>query len=255
VIRLEARRLTVAIGERVLCRELSVTFRAGENWVVLGANGSGKTTLLHTLAGLRSPISGTVELDGRALDRWPARARAQNLGLLFQEYALAFPSTVLETVLTGRHPHLGRWALDGGGDRVLARAALAAVGLAGFENRRLDTLSGGERRRVEIAALLAQDPPIGLWDEPANHLDLRHQSELLRTLAARAQRRGGMNVFVLHDVNAAQRLATHAVLLFSDTSVTAGPAAEVITRDSLERLYNCAFDELPHGALRYYVPT
>jgi iron complex transport system ATP-binding protein len=253
MIRLETHALTLAVGDRVLCRNLSTAFGAGENWAILGANGSGKTTLLHTLAGVRPAAPGAVRLDGRDMHEWPARARARTLGLLFQDYTLAFPASVLETVLTGRHPHRGRWALEGEDDRAIARAALTAVGLGGFETRLVTTLSGGERRRVEIAALLAQDPPIGLWDEPANHLDLRHQSDILRTLARRAHRRGGLNLFVLHDVNAARRFASHVLLLFPDGTVTAGPV-DVLTCPTLERVYGCAFQEVANDYCRYFVP-
>lgn len=254
MIRLEARDLTLTAGERVLCRNVSVGFSAGENWVILGANGSGKTTLLHTLAGLRAPARGSVHLDGQDVRSWRARERARQLGLLFQDYARAFPGSVLDTVITGRHPHLGRWEFEGESDRRRARDALRDVGLASFVDRQLATLSGGERRRTEIAALLTQDAPIGLWDEPTNHLDLRHQGEILRQLSQRAQRPRHVNLFVLHDVNAAQRLCSHALLLFPEGDALAGPMADIVTRATLERVYGCTFHEIADGTQRYFVP-
>lgn len=254
MIRLQTHALTLAVGERVLCRELSIAFRAGENWAILGANGSGKTTLLHTLAGLRAPATGRVTLDGRDLSNWPARERARALGVLFQDYALAFPASVRETVLTGRHPHLGRWAFESEDDRRLARAALTAVGLRDVEARPLTTLSGGERRRVEIAAVLAQDPAVCLWDEPANHLDLRHQGEILLRLAERADRPGNVNLFVMHDVNAAVRLCSHTLMLFPGGETVAGPTPGIITCAALARVYGCGFDEIRHQNRHYYAP-
>lgn len=254
MIRLETRGLRLTAGGRTLCRGLSVAFRAGENWAILGANGSGKTTLLHTLAALRAPDEGTVLLDGIDLGAWRARTRARQIGLLFQDYVAAFPTTVLETVLTGRHPHLGRWAFEGDDDRRRAREALAEMDLAAFASRLLSTLSGGERRRVEIAALLAQDPPICLLDEPANHLDLRHCSEVLQQLARRARRPEHLNLFVLHDVNAARYLCSHTLLLFPGGETAAGPTAEIVTPSALERVYRCAFREVRDGTERYYMP-
>jgi len=100
--RLETRDLTLRIGNRLLLRDLSVAFEAGQNWAILGANGSGKTTLLHTLAGLRRADGGDVLLDGQAMQQIPRRVRAQKLGILFQDTPNAFPASVFETVLSGR---------------------------------------------------------------------------------------------------------------------------------------------------------
>lgn len=256
MIRLEARALTLAVGDRVLCRDLSLAFSASENWAVLGANGSGKTTLLHTLAGLRVPRIGEVFLDGTDIRHWPGRARALRVGLLFQDYPTTFPAAVLDTVLTGRHPHLGRFAFEGEDDTRCARAALAELEMLPFETRLVPTLSGGERRRVEIAAVLAQDAPICLWDEPANHLDLRHQTQVLHKLAARTARPEHLNVFALHDVNAAARLCSHALLLLPGGEWRAGTAREVLTPAMLERMYGCSFREaFVDGTERYYFPV
>lgn len=255
MIRLETRALTLAAGGRTFCRELSVAFETGQNWAILGANGSGKTTLLYTLAGLRPPDAGSVLLDGRDVRLWTARRRALQIGLLFQDYTLAFPATVLETVLTGRHPHLGRWRFEGDDDLARAHEALDQVALRSFATRLLPTLSGGERRRAEIAAVLAQDAPICLWDEPDNHLDLRHRSVILRKLAARAVRPAHLNLFVLHDVNAARQVCSHALLLLPHGDTHAGPITEVLTRETLERAFECTFHEIAEGDDRYYFPT
>ncbi|MFL6646841.1 MAG: ABC transporter ATP-binding protein [Sulfurifustaceae bacterium] len=255
-MRLETRALTLAAGGRILCRDLSLGFNAAENWAILGANGSGKTTLLHTLAGLRDPQAGSVLLDGVDIRSFPDRARALRIGLLFQDYPTTFPVTVLDTVLTGRHPHLGRFASEGETDVRCARDALAQVEMSPFETRLVPTLSGGERRRVEIAAVLAQDAPLCLWDEPTNHLDLRHQVQVLRRLVARAARPGHLNLFALHDINAAARSCRHALLLFPGGAWQAGPVREVLTCAALERMYGCRFREtVVDGNERFYFPV
>ena len=113
--------------------------------------------------------------------------------MLPQDTVDAFPATVLETALVGRHPHLSRWQWESAADVGIARAALAAFGIGGVEARDVRTLSGGERRRVALAALLAQEPDLLLLDEPSTHLDLAHQVALLdraRRLA-RSGRQGG----------------------------------------------------------------
>ena len=176
---LTARQLSVHVGMRTLVRDLSVEFAPGEVVAILGCNGSGKTLTLHTLAGLRSPHQGAVHLDGMPFDRLTRRAVALRLGLLAQDIEDAFVTTALEMVLIGRHPHLSLWQWETAEDVRISRESLAAVGLGEFADRRTDTLSGGEQRRVAVAALLAQRPGIFLLDEPTNHLDPHHQIGVL----------------------------------------------------------------------------
>lgn len=246
--------LTLRVAGRTLCDRLDVGFNAGENWVILGANGSGKTTLLHALAGLREPDRGGVMLDDIPVRDTPHRQRARRVGVLFQDFESAFPATAIETVLTGRYPRLERWQWESTEDYRAAETALEAVGLEGFAHRTLTTLSGGERRRVEIAALLAQDPPICLLDEPTNHLDLRHQTQILNRLAERAHRPGHLNIFVLHDVNLAARFGTHGILLFDDGECLHGPLSNLLARPNLERLYHCHLREIHADGARWFLP-
>jgi len=251
---LQARNRTLTNAGRTLCASLDAELKAGENWVILGANGSGKTTLLHALAGLRAPDAGHIRLEDSVVNDIPPRMRARRIGVLFQEAESEFPATVLETVLTGRYPHLDRWQWEGVQDYRAAEAALEAVGLAGLAQRPLATLSGGERRRVEIAALLAQDAPICLLDEPTNHLDLRHQVQVLELLASRARRPGHLNVFVLHDVNLAARFGTHAILLFDNGECRHGPLSDMLNRSNLEQMYHCRLREIRDNGNTWFLP-
>lgn len=251
---LRAEDLSLSIAGRWLCDRLSVTLHPGENWVILGANGSGKTTLLHTFAGLRLPDAGRVCIDDSEVSGIAPRQRAQNIGVLFQDPETAFPATVHETVMTGRYPHLDRWRWEGKEDYRAVDAALAAVGLEGLAQRPLATLSGGERRRVEIAALLTQDAPICLLDEPTNHLDLRHQVQILELLAGRTRRPGHINICVLHDVNLATRFGTHGILLFDNGECLHGSLSEVLNRANLERLYHCRLREIRDEGTGWFLP-
>lgn len=234
---LRATSLDIALASRMLVRDLNLAVHPGQCWALLGANGTGKTTLLHTLAGLRSPQGGSLWLQGTALSRLPRRIVAQRLGLLAQDSSDSFPATVLETALIGRHPHLGRWHNEGADDVALARQALAQVELAGYESRSCHTLSGGERRRLTLATLLTQAPPLLLLDEPTNHLDLSHQIGALRHLRHLADSDGRGVMMALHDVNLAARYCDHALLLFGDGTWLAGHAAELLTETTLSRLY------------------
>jgi len=228
--------LGVSIAGLRVCSGLNLAVYAGQCWAILGRNGTGKTTLLHTLAGLRPPATGTIELCGRPLNTTARREIARLRGLLAQDDSDAFPATVLETVLIGRHPHLPRWQWEGAQDLRLAREALAAADMAGMEARDVRTLSGGERRRVSLAALLAQQPQLYLLDEPSTHLDLSHQLTLLDRLTAETRRHDKALLMVVHDVNLAERYCDHALLL-ARGEATAGPADEMLCPERLSAVF------------------
>lgn len=241
---------------RSVRRIIEAELRPGAGFTLItGANGSGKTSLLLTLAGLRAPATGEVLLDGTPLLLVARRHRAQQLGVLFQDTDTAFPCTVRELVLTGRHPHLCRWQHESASDEARVDAALASVGLEEFAARQLDTLSGGEQRRAAFAALLCQDSSICLFDEPANHLDPHHQLALLSLATARAARPGHLDLFVLHDVNLALRFCTHALLLRRDGTHAHGTVQDMLTPAHLEAVYGCAMRELTDGHRKFFFPA
>ncbi len=234
---LETSQLDIHIGTTRVCHQLALHLNAGERWAILGRNGAGKTTLLHTLAGLRRPDSGAVRLGGKPVETLPRRRIARQVGVLLQDHLDAFPASVMETVLIGRHPYLGALQWEGPEDYALARAALLAVGLDEMENRNVATLSGGERRRLGIATLLTQDPALWLLDEPTNHLDVHQQIRILDLLQSRSQAEQKTLLLVMHDLNLALRYCDRFLLLFGAGETAQGSADEVLTRPVLERLY------------------
>jgi len=250
--------------------------RAGGFVGILGPNGSGKTTLLRILAGTRRPASGHVTLDGTELSQLPRAALARRMSVVPQETHLAFDFTAIEVVLMGRYPHLSAFEIEGPRDFAIARAALAATGTSDLEDRRFETLSGGEKQRVVIAAALAQitgsdhdfligdpsrppirqsrsDPGFLLLDEPTAALDLAYQLEvaaLLRDL----QRRTQIAIVVsTHDLNFAAGLCETLVLLKNGRVLAAGPTNEVLTRANIRALYGVDADIQPHAAAGHLV--
>ena len=136
----------------------------------------------------------------------------------------------------------------------IARRALKLTGLTGLEQRPQNQLSGGERRRLAIATILAQEPDIYLLDEPTHQLDLQYQIDLLQLFADLAQRQNRLVVLSLHDVNLAARFCDQVLLMFGDGETLAGPAAELLTAANLTRLYRIPVLPVawPGGTL--YVP-
>jgi len=234
---LEARDLRVQVGTATVCAGLKLRIAAGERWGILGRSGIGKTTLLHTLAGLHEPEEGEVRWCDRPIAGLPRRELARALGVVLQHDDYRFPLSVQEAVLAGRHPHLSRWQAEGPEDRAQAAAAIAATGLGGLEHRLADSLSGGERRRLALATLLAQDPRLALLDEPVNHLDPGQQLAVIDLLRERFGAADRALVIVLHDVNLALRCCTHLLLLYGKGTSHSGPVTELATPSTLGALY------------------
>jgi iron complex transport system ATP-binding protein len=245
--------LDVVVADRLLVRRLSLTIERGTVTCILGCNGAGKTLTLHTLAGIRDLTAGQISIGERSLRNWPRKALARELGLLTQTTDDPFPSSVLETVLIGRHPHIDFWQWESEEDKDISRAALATVGLGELQARDIATLSGGERRRVAIAALLAQDPKLMLLDEPINHLDPHHQIEVLRLMRARAAS-GRTVIMSLHDAGLATRFADYALLLFGNGDWQFGAVNDTLNEDSISRLYGMRVQEVKWPGGRLFAP-
>lgn len=235
---LQTRGLGVGIGPRTFCRELDLELRPGERLAILGRNGAGKSTLLSVLAGLRAPHAGEVRLKGIGYDELGPRKAALIRGWLPQSRNDAFASTVLETALVGRHPHLERWGWESAQDARIVRQALASVGLADFERRDIQTLSGGERQRLAIATLLVQQPELFLLDEPVAYLDLKHQIAMLALFAGAARECGAAVAMVLHEPALAWRFCDRVLLVYGDGRCECGPAPEMLNAERLSALYD-----------------
>ena len=251
---LECAALDVSVPGRELVRALHAQFHPGTVTAVLGCNGAGKSSLLHVLAGLALPAGGEVRLGGVALGAWERRELARSLGLLMQASEDPFPATALETALVGRHPHLEFWQWETEADRAVAQACLAAMDLAGLEARGVTTLSGGERRRLAIATVLAQDPQVFLLDEPIQQLDPQHQLGVLRRFRALADA-GRTVVLSLHDPGLAARFADAALLLAGDGRWQLGPVRDALNEASVGALYGIEVRELRWPEGRTFVPA
>lgn len=250
---LEARGLGVTIAGKQICWGLDLRLEPGDCLGLLGPNGSGKTTLLHTLAGLRPPAAGEILLEGVPLKSLSRRHIAQRIGLLMQQTEDSLPATVLETALIGRHPHIGFWRWESHDDVKRARRALRLVGLEGLEQRSQTQLSGGERRRLDIATVVTQDPQVLLLDEPAQHLDLRHQITLLRYFSRLAADQARAVLMSLHDVNLAARFCNRILLLFGQSEVLLG-SCDVLGAGNLSRLYGTALAAYTTASGTVYLP-
>ncbi|MAW61803.1 MAG: hypothetical protein CMJ94_13375 [Planctomycetes bacterium] len=237
------RALRTGYGGCAVLAGVDFALEPGRLVCLLGPNGAGKSTLARALCGLLAAgEGGQVQVDGQALSGMSARARARQIGFLPQEVEPGFSFRVADAVELGArvaHPQPGP---------ELIKAALAAVDAVHLAPRQLDALSGGERRRVLLASVLAQEPRYLILDEPTAMLDLEHQVGLFDVLRARCA--AGLGVLVVtHDLNLAAQWADELVLLHQGRLAASGPAAEALTTERLTPVFGSRFQLLqsPEG--------
>ena len=242
----DVRDVTFRYGETTALDGVSFQARAGELAGLVGPNGAGKSTLMRLVAGLAAPAAGTVRLAGLDPHRAPRRAVARVAALVPQEPRVAWPFTVREAVMMGRAPRQGLLALASSLDHGAVQGALEACDLLALAERRLDALSGGERRRVFFARALAQEPRVLLLDEPTAFLDLAHQVAAMR-MAVLAARGGLCVVAVLHDLNLAAASCDRLVVLARGRVVAQGAPGEVLTAERVREVWGVPVWRGLHG--------
>ncbi|MHB1034758.1 MAG: ABC transporter ATP-binding protein [Pirellulales bacterium] len=238
--------LSIRLGQKQVLRDVSFSVRAGEYLSIVGPNGAGKTTLLKCLDRLLIGQSGAIALAGRPLARYPRRELARLVGYVPQGDTHSFPFTVHQFVLMGRYPYLSPFASIGPLDKQAVREVLTLTGTSEFADRRMNTLSGGERQKVLVAAALVQGARILLLDEPTTFLDYRRQAEV-RSLLSRVNRESGVTIVsVTHDLNHAVLESDSIVALRDGCLAFSGPPAEIMRPEVLERIYDTRFLLVAH---------
>lgn len=220
---------------RELVRELQLRVWAGQRWAVIGRNGAGKSTLLRLLAGLQVPRRARVLLGGEPMARMHparlARSRAYMPAVPHDRFGLA----VLDAVMLGQMEPEPAQALH----------CLRQVDAQALAQRSLLGLSAGERQRVALAQVLAQDAALLLLDEPVSFQDPRHHAALAAFLRAHVQAPARRAlVFSAHDLNWVAALATHVLVLLPDAAWVAGAAPEVLRAEVLEAAYGCSWQRI-----------
>ena len=219
-------------------RGVSLRVSAGEFVGVLGPNGAGKSTLLRVCAGLLTPAEGQVRVGEGAIASLSARARARALAYVPQRESVPDALTVREYVALGRAPWTtwsGRLSAD---DRDAVETSLARSQLGEFARRPLGTLSGGERRRCQVARALAQRARFTLLDEPLASLDMHQQVALAELLRAIADEGGGV-LAAMHEVNLAAQLCDRVVLLGEGAVRAEGTPREALLAEHVAAMFPC----------------
>jgi iron complex transport system ATP-binding protein len=236
--RLATKALCVSLKGKPVLRDVTVDLPAGGLIALVGPNGAGKSTLLKTLAGLITPDTGHIHLDGRPLRDYVPLDRAQTIAYLPQSRVVHWPLPVRSIVALGRLPYqvVGT---DSAADTAAITSAMATMDVTQFADRSVLDLSGGEQARVLMARALAQKAAILLADEPTAALDPAHQLQLLEALQRTAD--GGATVIVAtHDLSLAARFAKIVVVMHQGRVVTASPPRDAFTSNILSDVYGIA---------------
>lgn len=227
---LSLQNIHVALGQRPILSGINLSLGAGECVGILGPNGSGKSTLMRTAAGLITPQTGRVDIEGRSLTEWPRRDLSRRLAYLPQGGEVHWPMTVRNVVALGRLPHGG----DTSHPAILS--AMKACDVDAFADRPVSALSGGERARVLMARAMAGEAKIILADEPFAQLDPHHQLHAMEVMQGEAAR-GALVVVVLHDLSIAARYCSRVVILSNGTIAADGAPAETLSGDNLRSIF------------------
>ncbi len=221
-------------GNRQILIDIDLEVVSGRVLALVGPNGAGKSSLLGVLAGDLAASAGRVEMLGRSVDAWRPADLARHRAVLLQANEVSFPFTVAEVVEMGRNPWLGH--SDRVQDERAVQSGIARTDIAHLLERPFTALSGGEKARVSLARVLAQDTGIVLLDEPTAALDLRHQEEVM-TVARELADEGRAVVVVLHDLSIAGAYADRVAVIESGRLVAHGTPDDVITARQIAQTY------------------
>jgi iron complex transport system ATP-binding protein len=238
---LKVKGLSFSYGKHKILNNVHFVAEKGQVISLIGPNGSGKSTLLRCLCGLLPVNNSTVHLLDKPIEKCNSKEISQKIAFLPQFHERLNAITVYELIAMGRTPyHKSGWIYTNE-DRQKINWAIDYMQINHLKHRIVEMLSGGEKQRVWIAMVLAQDTPIILLDEPVTYMDLKYQWDLLRTIKDLKDSFQKTVISVFHDINHAMEISDYVYLLKGGHVYRAGLSEEVITEQSIRDVYGiCA---------------
>ena len=233
---LDVRGVSYTVNGKLILDEVSLTIGRGEFVGLIGPNGAGKTTLLRIMEGISRPTLGDVQVGGLLLGRLGPKQRARMVSFMPQDSVFGFGFPVIDVLLFGRYPHSAKLRRQGQDDLEIARRMLSYVGLAGFEDRPIGELSGGERQLALFAKILVQETDLLLLDEPSANLDIRHQDQIF-SMTSELAREKRAAVAAVHNLNIAAAYCTRLILMDGGRVAADGRPEEVLQPRILDDVY------------------
>ena len=220
-----------------ILKNISFTVESGDVFCLLGPNGSGKTTLFRAILGFLKLQGGEILLNGENISNIDRNNFAKIIGYVPQAHTPSFSYKVIDVVLMGRSPHIGRFSSPKRIDIQIAEECLSKLGIEHLRDRIYTEISGGERQLTLIARALAQKPHFLILDEPTSNLDFGNQTMVLKHIN-RIVKDGMGVIMTTHFPNHAFLCSTKIALIHKDFQFQVGTPAEIITEDNLRKLYN-----------------
>lgn len=238
---LQIQDLSLHVAQRQLQSGISLSVAAGERLALIGPNGVGKSTLLKTVLGLLPYQQGHILVNGQELQTLNELERAGLIAYVPQQSHIEFPVPVQDVVSWARYAYNGfaRLSVD---DREIVKRCLAEFGLTAVAERNVQTLSGGEQRRVLLARAAASQAPLILCDEPTAHLDMKHMLGLDDALS-RLCNNGRAVLMVLHDLRDAERFADQVLLMGSNQVHGPGNLAALLDAQLVQDVYGVSIEQ------------
>jgi len=236
-VELKAQELRVGYGHRVVVEDMNLHIDKREITTIVGPNGCGKSTVLKAITRLIPHKNGTVLLDGKLLKDYHPKALSRRIGILPQVHAAPADFRVRELVGYGRMPHQKMLSGHSAEDLRVIDWAMNSTGVYHLRDKSVYEVSGGERQRVWIATVLAQQPEILFLDEPTTFLDIAHQYETMRLIWKLNRDTGIGVVMVLHDLNHALHVSDRIIVIKEGRKYKEGPPKNVITRETLQEVW------------------
>lgn len=234
--------LSFSYGEKKVLADISLHVEKGEFVGLIGPNGCGKSTLLKTLYRALVPGRGSVQFDGVDLLAMKHKSAARKIGVVGQENEVPFDFTVAEIAAMGRSPHKRFFEPDNEEDHRITLHALEHVGMEKMAKRSYRSLSGGEKQRVMIARVIAQESEFLILDEPTNHLDIGYQMQVFDFV----KRLKVTVLAAIHDLNMAALYCDRIYAMKEGEMIMQGSPQEVLTAENIYRLYGVRCDTVVH---------
>lgn len=223
-------------NNKPIIEDVSVQVEKGTITSFIGPNGAGKSTLISMITRLIGKDAGDITIDGKNITKVKDNDLAKKISILKQSNAVNLKLTIRELVSFGRFPYSqGRLTSD---DWFKVDEAISYMELEEIQHKFLDELSGGQRQRAHIAMVIAQDTEYIVLDEPLNNLDMRHSSQIMRTLRRLVDEMGKTVLIVIHDINFASCYSDNIVALKDGKIIKQGRTCDVIDECVLKDIYD-----------------